>query len=136
MIGFESILSASGPRRHEARLKLSSKDSALPILVVEGKQDYRILHQRWNSGPETLRASIKIQYPSGEHTKNGVINELRKNSENPKYHGMVDMDHDFEKENSWDNIAYMTRAHWSHFLRMHSETRMEAYTRYEKYWRY
>ena len=93
-----SILSASGdPRRHEARLKLSSKDSALPILVVEGKQDYRILHQRWNSGPETLRASIKIQYPSGEHTKNGVINELRKNSENPKYHGMVDMDHDFEK---------------------------------------
>ena len=85
------------PRRHEARLKLSSKDSALPILVVEGKQDYQILHQRWNSGPETLRASIKIQYPSGEHTKNGVLDELRKNSENPKYHGMVDMDHDFEK---------------------------------------
>ena len=93
-----SILSASGdPRRHEARLKLSSKDSALPILVVEGKQDYQILHQRWNSGPETLRASIKIQYPSGEHTKNGVLDELRKNSENSNYHGLVDMDHDFEK---------------------------------------
>lgn len=93
-----SILSASGdPRRHEARLKLSSKDSALPILVVEGKQDYRILHQRWNSGPETLRASIKIQYPTGEQSKIGVLSELRKNSENAKYHGLVDMDHDFEK---------------------------------------
>ena len=93
-----SILIASGdPRRHEARLKLSSNDSELPILVVEGKQDYRILHQRWNSGPVTLRASIKIQYPSGENTKHGVLDELRKNSENPKYHGLVDMDHDFDK---------------------------------------
>ena len=66
-----SILSASGDsRRHEARLKLSSKDSALPILVVEGKQDYQILHQRWNSGPRNTEGINKNSVPFwGTHQK-------------------------------------------------------------------
>lgn len=67
----------------------------LPTLVVEGKGDFRILQERWCSGPKSHRAQIKIQYPTGEHSKQGVLDDLHKNSGNTNYHGLVDMDYDF-----------------------------------------
>jgi hypothetical protein len=68
----------------------------LPTLVVEGKEDYRILQKRWCSGPKNLRMQIQIQYPTGELSKQGVLEELRKRSGDPTCYGLVDMDHDFK----------------------------------------